>query len=157
MKWLLVLILPLMMLACKPKQQVIHHNTKEVITERWRDTSINVPSASVTQGVDSAFLTRLKNQLGQGDKDTVVVHDHTNSAELRFYLDQFGDLQAECLAKDRTIKALVKDVQSQRDQVHTEVTEVEKVIKETPTWNAMLIGGLIIISLLLILDKVIRK
>lgn len=81
---------------------------KETIKEYYRDSVIE--GATVTDTVYFQGKTIERNHW-------YTVLDTTGKAELRYMVDQYGNLIAQCAAKDQTIKGLIKEVMREKETV----------------------------------------
>lgn len=81
-----------------------------------------------------AFTLKDLQDLPVGEKQTTTTAD--NGAELRYWIDQYGQLHIECEEKDKLITKL--RVEAERSTVVTEETVVEKPV--TPKWAWWTLG-----------------
>jgi hypothetical protein len=117
--------------GCSPRKQVIQSET--VYKETYRDTTIYIQGEIVQAGFTDSFLNELKSKFKSDLKDTVRIVSRNGSAELRVWIDQFGQMQASCEAKDREIALLLKEIEKNNKHI-----EMELVEKKNPYWLLIL-------------------
>lgn len=144
MRLLVVISLALLMAGCRSSRERSNEELK--LTERLVPVLIYSPGESSTLAFNCDSLLGLINTKKQkGLPDTIVVPSRNGLAELKLYVDAFGRLTAECDAKDRQVKALVKELEIERNRV-------KEVIKEVlPSWVIPVLSGMAFIIFLLII------
>lgn len=154
MKYFVFLFCLLIIVGCKTAKE---SSTSELkLTERLVEQEFNSPGESVSTPINCDSILALLNKSEQADvPDTFYVESKNGLAQLKFYKDRLGRLVAECDSRDRTIKALVKELEIERSRVQDKTREVPvKVeVEVIPSWvyPVLLTMGLIILIMLIIL------
>jgi len=141
--------------GCSPKKTIVERET--VYKESYRDTTIYLPGEIVQQGLSDSFLNMLKTGFKSGLKDTVKIISRQGNAELKVWMDEFGNMQASCEAKDRQIDLLLKTIEKYSSENKETVKEVK--VKVIPRWIYLLTGISVLGSLFMLVKygiKVIR-
>lgn len=107
--FMLVLALLFAIMGCRGPKTIVEKET--FYKESFRDTTIYIQGETVYQSVSDTFLNSLRNHFKNNLKDTVRVVSKGGGAELQFYINQYGQLQAACEAKDKEIDLLLKTVE----------------------------------------------
>lgn len=99
--------------SCISQEKCLQRFPPEVQTEtvtkvEYRDTTIHGGTVEKVITKDSLILL-------PGEIRTYI--DTSGSAELRFYRNQYGDLVAECTAKDKTIEKLSQRITESKTEV----------------------------------------
>jgi hypothetical protein len=135
-------ILVIAVTSCKPRKVVIEKES--VYKETFRDTTIHLPGEVVYKDLSDSFLNVLKSRFKNNLKDTVRIPSLGGKAELQFYVDQFGQLQAACEAKDREIDALIKVI----EKFESYKKEEAKTITRVPVWAWWCLGIVICVTVI---------
>jgi hypothetical protein len=142
--------------GCQLKRQSVSNSRIDSTWVNYKLTKLKVPGGSVQGkplnldslrnalkiGVDSAGKTIYR------EMQPIYFNDTSESAMLKLWIDQFGNIQTECIAKDKLIDILTAEVNKLRRELKETVTKEP----ETPKWNMILISvlsTLLIISLLI--------
>ena len=154
MKYFVFLICLILAVSCKPTKETTSSET--TITERLVEKEVSSPGESISTPINcDSILAFLSKGDQAGTVDTFFVESKQGLAQLKFYRDRLGRLVAECDSRDRTIKALVKELEIERTK-SKEVTKevpVEVEVEVIPSWvyPVLLTMGLIILIMLIIL------
>lgn len=135
MKLLATISLLVLLLGCRTTKESSSEETKR--TERLVEQDVKSPGESVSTAINcDSVLALLNTQKQAGKPDTVLIPSRNGLAELKFYIDQFGRLTAECDSKDRIVQALVKELEIERNKVKEVIKEVpvEVPVEVLPTW-----------------------
>jgi len=135
MKQIIAISLLFLMLGCRTTKESTSEETKR--TERLVEQEVKSPGESVSTAINCDSVLALLNTKKQTGKiDTVFMPSRNGLAELKFYIDQFGRLTAECDSKDRVVQALVKELEIERNKEKEVIKEVpvEVPVEVLPTW-----------------------
>lgn len=147
LKWICVLFLVIfcvlimsLLTGCKVNKttEVFHHSSH---TETYHDTTIYLKGDAVSTPADSAQMARIYNLLKTHKTDTVKIASYSGNVQMRYYLDQFGVLQASCEQKDKSIAALIKTIHD-RDSSNQVIILPGEVKHEMPWWGWMSLGAM---------------
>lgn len=149
---LIVMILIVCLSGCKTIKSSREHTSS--YRETVRDSLVFIPGENVKSSLDNAQLAAIMAYLKAGNKE-VIIPSKTGDLQLKYYLDQFGKLQVECMDKDKTIQLLVKQIE--KEQNSKEIQQVEKIVKIIPARIWILVGvmgsTILILSGILILKQ----
>ena len=140
----------------KPETSTIKKDSTII---NYKHVDIDVPGAIVSHSVNvDSLMKAYQAAVAVGNKAALppmVVTDPNLKAQLKIWVDQFGQLQASCESKDQTVQALVTEV----TRLSQEVTKKTEVVKETPKWNWIVLGALsaLLIASILLNVILIRK
>lgn len=117
---LFALAISTFLVSCKIIKPEVH--TVQTYREIVRDTIFKVSGSAVSATLTTGALDSIINRLQRsGGKDTVIYRDRDGKVALKFYMDAFGQLQADCSSKDQQIQALLKDREWTKTETKTEV------------------------------------
>lgn len=128
--------------SCISQEKCLQRFPPEVQTETV--TKIEYRDTTIQGGTVEKVITKDSLILLPGEIRTYI--DTSGSAELRFYRNQYGDLVAECTAKDKTIEKLRQRITESKTEV---ITKREKYI---PFW----IKGLLLITSILSIPTILK-
>lgn len=141
----------LMIFGCK-KQSVISSDTKatEKVNVKWRDTTITVPGFEISAGINIDSLIRAHVPRTKTEIRKVTVIDPETKAQLSYWKDEAGRLQARCEAQEKQIDFKLKDIE------RIIKTETNKVIREERSkwaefWNSLKNFGIWMIVIIAII------
>lgn len=146
--------------GCQSKRQSVSSSSNDSTWINYKLSKLKVSGGAVKGS--PLNLDSLRNALKIGVDSTgktiyremqpIYFNDTSGSAMLKLWVDQFGNIQTECIAKDKLIDILTAEVNRLRSEVKNTITTEPK----TPKWNIVLISvlsTLLIISLLINLFK----
>ncbi|MBD3748940.1 MAG: hypothetical protein IE931_05545 [Sphingobacteriales bacterium] len=150
----------------KPKEVT---TIKDSVAINYRTVDVPVKGAKVSQSinVDSLFSVWLKKYKQYQKDSTAAVHsgkpiparpelphqkvtDPQSKAELTYWIDQYGKLQASCESKDQVLKAVVAEINKMRQ----EITKKDVVVTKMPVLGWLLIGSLSALIILLFIKSI---
>ena len=132
---LIIMILIVCLSGCHTIKYSKEHTSS--YRETVRDSLVFIPGENVKSSLDSAQLEAIMTYLKAGNKE-VIIPSKSGDLQLKYYLDQFGKLQVECLDKDKTIQLLLKQIE--KEQNSKEIQQVEKIVKIIPARIWILVG-----------------
>lgn len=109
----ILLLLPLILLSCKPTQQITekHFRSDSTIIE-YEPIVIEIPGSQVIQELPANFYDSISQVLQQRPPDQRVIYqtDPTLQTRLSFFLDSLGRLQARCESLERQYEGQQKNI-----------------------------------------------
>lgn len=152
---ILALIALIFLSGCKIIKPKEITTIKDSVAINYRNVDVPVKGAKVYQVINLDSLQRVWMDLQKSGDPTATnkqtVTDPKSKAELQVWIDKFGNLQASCESKDQTVQALVAELTKTREKL----TEKQTIIKETPTWNWIVITALATLLLISLIFNLI--
>ena len=149
---IILAMLSLLLGGCKIIKPKEITTIKDSVSIKYKTIDIPVKGAKVYQRVNVDSLKAAWQALQKSGQPTAskptTITDLKSKAELKVWIDKYGNLQASCESKDQTIQTLVAELTRTREKL----TEKQSIIKETPKWNyiAMSVMATLIVLLLII-------
>lgn len=106
------------------KQPTTDVNTREVVKEIYRDTTIRIESSVVTNVIDSSAIASIVNQIKAG-KDTVI-YRNTNTV-LKFYKNEAGQLSVDCETERQAFTIALKEISKELSEKRTKTITEYKI------------------------------
>jgi hypothetical protein len=144
----IIFVIGMILLSCTTAKKCAKYYPpmveREFTTEiTYRDTTLIGGNVQSVINVDSIIQLPGK---------TITVKDTTGNAELLIWVDEYGKLRAKCSSKDQLIEKYKQTIKHLRNETKT---PPEVIIKETPVWNWLLIGALIVVIIYLVIRKIL--
>jgi len=145
--------------GCKIIKPAVRTTIRDSVSVNYRTVNIDVPGAKVQSGINAdslikAFIDAQKN--GKPLPAPQTYTDPKSKAELKVWIDQYGNLQASCESKDQTIQSLIAELTKTREINR----EKDNIVYKTPTMNYIamsILGTLLAISFIVNFITIKRK
>ncbi len=150
----LVMLLVASITGCKifNEKETFHTQSYK---ETLRDSLIYLPGDAVRSNLDSLQIARLENYLKTHGNDTIFIKNRAGNLNLKYYLDQFGQLQVECEKKDATINALIKTIEKHDSSMSSQKETIVKTEHRMTWWGWVIIGVLSAIIIYLAIRRLL--
>ena len=125
---LIVVLIFFCITSCKTYNETQHTSSYKEI---YHDSIVYLKGEAIRSNMDSMQLARILFHLRLHKNDTVVMKSYSGNLQMKYYLDQFGQLQSSCEEKDKTINGLIKTIQKWDS---TNQSKVQYVVKHEMVW-----------------------
>jgi len=143
--------------GCQVVKPRTTHTIKDSTTINYVTVDVPVKGAKVQSGVNVDSLFKAwKSAQASGKPEAakpVTVTDPQTKAELKYWVDQYGNLQASCESKDQTVKALIAQV----SKLTSEILKKTEVVFVTPAWNWAAMGALLALLVASVVFNLLKK